>query len=247
MQYGSTCSESDFENNFKSKFFSVCPQTLKNRDCLVSCLLYAVHGLLIVGFEDIFPVWAATYDSLNGLDFLPSHIGLLYFIVVPILIPLQIVMIPKVANHLSAKTIVISTSFLCIIGIPLVPCTERLKNKYLLWLVLILLMIFIRFLFTAQCTSICIFINNSVDEDQLSSANGLGMAMSAVGRASAPLIFGSIYSWSMTNVKHLNPDGLGFPFNQYVTFYLLCCICLMIAIPAAFFPDRLNKPRNSYV
>ena len=63
-------------------------------------------------------------------------------------------------------------------------------------------------------------------------------------RALAPLVFGGVYSWSMTNVKNVYPDGLGFPFNQYLTFFFISFMSILSAIAASFFPDRLNYTKQ---
>ena len=252
-QYGATCSKFKLGSkgsvvtrlSSKSKTSNTFFQTLKNRDCLISCLLYTAHGMVIVGFEDIYPVYAATIKIFNGLEFSPKQIGILYSIVAPILLPLQIVLIPKIAKHLSAKQMVVLSSLLLVFAMPLIPCPERIRNINMSWTTILILMILIRFWFTAKFTGISIFINNSVHHAQLSSANGLGMAMSACGRAAAPLLFGNMYSWSMTNIKHFYLNSLGFPFNQYLTFYFIGLICLLMAIGTAYFPERLNRPREN--
>lgn len=53
---------------------------------------------------------------------------------------------------------------------------------------------------------------------------------------------GSIYSWSLTNVKGIegNEKALGFPMNQYLTFFVLTLIAIGNAVCASFLPDNLN-------
>ena len=252
-KYGATCSKfkltaSGTHLNRKlsteAKYDNLYLQILRNRDCLISCLLYTLQGIVLVGFEDIFPVWAATIQIFNGLEFSPRQIGILYSIVVPILIPMTILLIPKISKKLTAKQVVILSSLSCVIVIPLLICTERLRNKYLSWPALVILTISIRFWFTANFAGFSVLINNSVTPDQLSSAHGLSMAISAFGRATAPLLFGNLYTWSMTNIEHFYSNALGFPFNQYLAFYSIGFICLLTAILTAYFPDRLNEPRK---
>ena len=53
-------------------------------------------------------------------------------------------------------------------------------------------------------------------------------------------MFGSIYTWSLSNVRD---KTLGFPFNQYFPFLFLSLMGFLSATSASFFPKPLdNKP-----
>ena len=56
-----------------------------------------------------------------------------------------------------------------------------------------------------------------------------------------------MYSWSLTNVKEVaeNVNPLGFPFNQYFSFFMLSIMAFLILIPAYKFPRKYdNKVRT---
>lgn len=65
-------------------------------------------------------------------------------------------------------------------------------------------------------------------------------------RGLAPPIFGSIYSWSLTNIKGVegNEHALGFPLNQYFAFFILSFVCMITAIIAWHIPGALNQPHS---
>merc|ERR1712080_51978 len=93
--------------------------------------------------------------------------------------------------------------------------------------------------------SINVFVNNSVGPELLGSANGVAMTFSTVGRTIAPTLCGSIYAWSLKEIKHVrgNVNPIGFPFNQFFVFFVLSLFCISIAIAAAFVPEKMNKKK----
>ena len=58
-----------------------------------------------------------------------------------------------------------------------------------------------------------------------------------------PTFLGSMYSWSLTNVKEVseNVNPLGFPFNQYFSFFMLSITAFLIAIPACRIPRSCDN------
>ena len=59
----------------------------------------------------------------------------------------------------------------------------------------------------------------------------------------APTMVGSLFSWSLTNIKgvkdNLNP--LGFPLNQYFPFFILSFLAIVNAIIASRIPASLDS------
>ena len=62
-------------------------------------------------------------------------------------------------------------------------------------------------------------------------------------RLLSPTINGSIYSWSLTNVKNSanGESALGFPFNQYFPFLVLSAFAVASFIFESSFPRSLNE------
>ena len=95
--------------------------------------------------------------------------------------------------------------------------------------------------------SINILVNNTVEKDVLGSANGVAWTASCVGRLLAAVVFGNVFSWSLTNVESVaeNTNAIGFPFNQFFVFFIAALIFLAIAMIAKFcFSADIERPTN---
>ena len=125
----------------------------------------------------------------------------------------------------------------------MLPAIAAITNKSALWICLIILICIIRVGIFASDVAINILVNNSVGDDLVGSANGVAMTVVSIGRFVAPLLCGSLYSWSLTNIKgnYDYPNALGFPFNQFLTFYFLSGWTIIISVFAAKLPDRMDK------
>ena len=94
--------------------------------------------------------------------------------------------------------------------------------------------------------AINVLISNSSDPELRGSAMGVTMTAANMGRLLAPLLCGSIYSWSLENIQGIkgNIEPLGFPLNQFCTFYFLSAICVVIAVITASLPDSMNRRKQ---
>ena len=70
----------------------------------------------------------------------------------------------------------------------------------------------------------------------------IGGTFQNVGWLVAPVGMGRLYSWSLTNIKiSENSAPLGFPFNQYLAYFVLSAWAIFIAVVTTFLPDRMNR------
>ena len=62
----------------------------------------------------------------------------------------------------------------------------------------------------------------------------------------APILVGSTFSWSLTNIKGIedNVKPLGFPFNQYFPFFLLSLIGIIGVVICSRIPSYLDKSQR---
>ena len=225
----------------KSKFVKV----LKIKECFFSCLLYGLFSLADIGFSETFPVLASTSPKYKGMGFSTSQIGTVLLIVSVLVISLQIIVLPKVVNKFGAKKILIASNLTLTFLYPLLPVVAAITNISVLWICLILLIFLIRLFIFAGYLAINILVNNSVEDDLVGSANGAAMTVASTGRLLAPLVCGSLYSWSLTNIKGSDgyQNALGFPFNQFLTFYFLSLWLIMISVFTATLPNRMDIKR----
>ena len=72
------------------------------------------------------------------------------------------------------------------------------------------------------------------------------MLINILFRALGPVVFGSIFSWSLRNIKNVegNKNALGFPFNQYFAFFVMSIISFFNMIFVSQFPERLNRKKD---
>jgi hypothetical protein len=59
----------------------------------------------------------------------------------------------------------------------------------------------------------------------------------------APTAFGSMYSWSLTNISGLD-ESLGFPFNQYCVFFVQSLWAIFIALLCSRLPISMNYKKK---
>ena len=222
----------------KTKFMTV----LKIRECLFSSLLYGLFSIVDIGIAEMFPLLAATKPKYKGIGYSTEDIGTVLMVASVFLVILQMTVLPQLNNHFGSKKVLIASNFVTIFLFPLLPAITAITNRTTLWICLVSLIFLIRGCVFTGLLSINILVNNSVGSDLLGSANGVAMAAASVGQLVAPLLFGSLYSWSLTNIKGVdgNENALGFPFNQFLPFYILSVCSIFIAVFTSILPDRMN-------
>jgi hypothetical protein len=189
-------------------------------------LVYALLAFQNLFWVEIFPLWAVHSPTI-GLGFSGQDIGhVLGFVGVFNLISL-LIMYPLVSRF-------VSPLFLCRMPIvfliffyssaPLIS-TFLASSVTLRFLVKPLLIIFFGFkalIESTSFTSMMILVNNSAKPGQLGLVNGLAQTSAATMRFIAPLVGGTLWAWSLQN-------GLGFPFNNYLIFFVLCVVNVSLA------------------
>ena len=62
----------------------------------------------------------------------------------------------------------------------------------------------------------------------------------------APILVGSTFSWSLTNIKGIegNVKPLGFPLNQYFPFFVLSLIGIIGVVICSRIPSYLDKSQR---
>ena len=87
--------------------------------------------------------------------------------------------------------------------------------------------------------STIILVNCSVDPDLTGTANGMALTMASLGRLLAPVVAGSLYSWSLGNVIGAkgNVHALGFPLDGFFVFFLFSIWSVFVAVFTALLGD----------
>lgn len=208
------------------------------KKCVISSILYGTYSIAAVGFDEMFPLYAATSKLYNGFGFTTRQIGVA-LLAMAIFIPIfQVVVISKLTRRFGPRKVFIGSTLAMAFSIPLVPSLVPISNNIVFWFLLVVILLFTRVAVSGAFLAVNILLNNSVTSELLGSANGLGMTLSSAGRTIAPSLFGSMYSWSLENTKDVegNDEALGFPFNQYFPFFMLS----LVSILNAFFASQLS-------
>ncbi|XP_065663365.1 uncharacterized protein LOC105845772 isoform X4 [Hydra vulgaris] len=218
---------------------------LRNKNFVLSISLYGMSTMTTGGFDDLFPVFAATDIKYNGLSMKTSDIGTLYFATGLTVVVIQFTVITKIVARFGAKKVFSVATVLFSIQIFLLPTTNKIKNRIFLWVALWLTQCLMRTTYNAGVMCVNIFINNSVDSEQLGVANGLALSVSSIGRSLSSICVGLAYSWSLNNVKKRSSkeSSLGFPFNEYFAFIILSFLSILITVVASFLPESINKKK----
>ena len=216
---------------------------LQTKECWLCCILYSLFSVTDVGFNEMFPVLAATVPEYKGLGFTPAQLGTVLLVISIGCIILQLTILPQMANYFGPKKYLLLVNLIRTFVIPLLPSISAVRNPTLTWISLVMVLFLDRAGVFAGYLSINMLIANSSDPKLRGSANGVTMTAANLGRLLAPLMCGSIYSWSLPNITgiHGNENSLGFPFNQYCTFYFLSALSVLVAVITASLPDTMNS------
>ncbi|XP_057308427.1 uncharacterized protein LOC130646269 isoform X1 [Hydractinia symbiolongicarpus] len=216
------------------------------KPCLLSCLLYGSYAIIAIGYDELFPIFAATSKKYGGFAFTTSNIGVSLLVVAAVSVVLEIPLATKLIAKYGAKRVFIACTMLQSFLFPMHVVLTQISNTTLFWFLLIFTLIVTRLCIEGSLITVAVFLNNSVEAELLGTANGIGMTVSAVGRMIAPSLFGTLFSWSLKNVTNIeeNKHPFGFPFNQYFVFYLMSFIGILNAVFVGSFPDSINYKKK---
>nr|XP_047129803.1 probable peptide/nitrate transporter At3g43790 isoform X2 [Hydra vulgaris] len=208
---------------------------LRNKEFLISSVIFGFFTMFTDGFEELFPVFASTSTEYGGLGMSTSEIGLVYLTVSVAMLISQILLIEKIIHKFGSKKTFIVSSLLFGAMMPLLPLIVFIKNTTVLWFILWISEVVVSVSMMSGFTAANILINNSVGSDLLGLANGVAMSVSCIGRSVGIFGFASIYSWSLKNKER------PFPFNQYFSFYFILVVIILVSLTSSFIPVSLNK------
>ena len=252
--YGTRDVEADVKNNNAKttmSCFSKLRHSLRHSDimkvlgtkeCLLCCVLFVLFATVDIGFEEMFPIIASTSPKYKGMGFDPSDVGLVLMIVSIVQILFQLTLLPKLSTRIGPQRFLIISCVVQAIFSPCVPALASMSDRTVMWACLIAVIFVMRTSVFTGYLSINILVNNSVGVDIIGSANGVTMTASYLGRLTAPVLCGGMYSWSLKNIRGIpgNNGALGFPFDQFLTFFFMSAVCVVCAVVTAMLPKRMN-------
>ncbi|XP_065657420.1 uncharacterized protein LOC136082344 [Hydra vulgaris] len=214
-------------------------QPLMNKSCFCAMLLHLLFCIVGVGLYDLLTIYFATSREFGGLAMSSSHIGLLLMLPSIIEIIASVTLLPKFLRRFGAKQSFICWVVLCGCLSTFIPAFFKISNNGLRWFSLVTCIVAIHIFVSGCFLTVNMFVVNSALPEYQGAIIGLGGSISSIGRSIGPALFGSAYSWSLSNIKSKH---LSFPFDQYFAFFLFTAFCLLNAIFAFFFISKsLNK------
>lgn len=225
-----------------SKFMQICC----TKEAVMTSFLYALFSMVDIGYNEILPVLTSTSAAYRGMGFTPSQIGTLLMIAPAIYFVPQFTVIPNLTTRIGAKRTFIVANLVLVLAYSLLPVASAIRNHTGIYVCLITIIVVVRMSVFGGALSINILVNNSVAPNLLGTVNGAAMSFAALGRMVAPVVFGGIYSWSLNNIVGIreNSDPLGFPFNQFLTFFVLSLVSLLIALITTCLGDSIDRQKT---
>ncbi|XP_065902788.1 uncharacterized protein [Dysidea avara] len=215
---------------------------LKDKAAFGAVFLMGLFSFFSIGFDECYSLWSSTDRSLGGLGFSLNNIGVTLAIAGVMSVPLSLTIYNIMDKRIGTlMTYQINASIMIILVVLFPSMTYISENHFLLWIVLIVIMVIIRTTFSNCFICQGLFVSNSVTPDKLGAINGLGIAVTSLFRTFSPVVFGSIYSLSLSDTT----QRIGFPVDFHLIFILFSFGFLLTMVLVASFPKRLEKQRKS--
>ncbi|XP_068689943.1 uncharacterized protein [Montipora foliosa] len=209
----------------------------RNRNVLVSIAAYCILSFKVIGFDELFSLWAATPPHLGGLGFSTNQIGTSLVCVGAPLLVLQMVLYPKFERRLGAiRVFQLANAFIGVTILSLPFIHTYYNRSTVLWTLLIGILLLMKLNVGFSFSSTGIIVNNTVRSEMLGTINGLAMTAASTSRAVSPVVVGSIFAWSISEGLKL-----GFPLNMHFAFTLLSIGSVLAIATSCVLPEGLNR------
>jgi len=186
----------------------------------IAIICYCILSLATMLFFTVFPLWAATSNSLGGLGFDEKLISYSAPIMGISKIIIQLLIYPPIAKHMnSTQGYRFGLILLIIFSIFTPYISNFVEQPKTLWT----LLVFFISLFSASDAfaylSVIIMITESVSSEHLGFMHGFSGMCVSIMRMIGPTLAGSIWSLSLNS-------SLGYPFDEHLVFIIMFLLCI---------------------
>ncbi|XP_060064583.1 uncharacterized protein LOC132544938 [Ylistrum balloti] len=210
-------------------------------DVRQAVMVYTVFSFGMIGFEEIFTVWASTEHRFDGLNYAPDRIGAVIGISSLPLLVLNLFLFPFLAHKFGLKKTFAGCTLVLMVVVTVMPMLHLLQNQDTVLMVLVVMILLPQKLLTACCFSASsLFVNNSAPPNRAGAVNGIAMTMTAFARSLAPAVGGSIFAWSIG----YGAEKLGPPFDVNLSFFFFGFVLWMMVVYSIFINDKLNTQKK---
>uniref|UniRef100_A0A7M5UYR5 Major facilitator superfamily (MFS) profile domain-containing protein n=1 Tax=Clytia hemisphaerica TaxID=252671 RepID=A0A7M5UYR5_9CNID len=215
-----------FEKIKSARIFKV----FSNKNAMLCSISYMCFGFNVTGFNELYPLWVSTSTDYNGLGFTVKEVGESLMIACIPLIFLLIIIISKLSQRFGMKKMYMGSLAIQSVLVVIFPTIKYVPYKSLVWILLVIFIFVIRILYGAAFTAAIVIITSSVHKDLLGTVNGVAVAFMNISSAVAPYAYGTMYSWSLRNIKGItkNTDPLGFPFDPHFPYIVMSVVSLVV-------------------
>ncbi|XP_064400477.1 uncharacterized protein LOC135346696 [Halichondria panicea] len=213
---------------------------LWDRNVSLSLLMYCTFSFALIGWNEVFPVWAKTSPHLGGLGFSLREIGLALTIDGVVFLPFSLFLYPLLEKKFGSINACYGALIVLIPFTMLIPNIHYLSPwRGLLWFVLCLTLIINQICIGVAVSCSILFINNSVTFDKLGTINGLATSLTSFGRSLAPVVAGGMFSLSLSATM----NGYGYPIDYRFVFLMFGLTYLLCVLFVACLPVSINKQK----
>ncbi|CAM9131751.1 unnamed protein product, partial [Laminaria digitata] len=175
-------------------------------------LAYSLFSFLIIGSQEVYPLWALSTFANGGLDWTTRQIGQTLAVCGGGMLIFQLFVYPRVVERIGATR---SQRWSCCVTIPVYlsyPLLSMLHDSgEMLVAASVVVLFFTSIAANAVLINVSLATNNAVHPSQRGTINGLSMAMGALAKAAGPIVSSTVFAWS------INGDH-PFPFDCHLIF-----------------------------
>lgn len=213
---------------------------LGKSDVRHSVALYTVFSFAVIGYEDVFTIFASTSIEYDGLAFTTDEIGTALGAVSIPLMFIQLKLYPQLVKKFGIKRAFLICMFFIFIPVQLVPILHLLVyHKAWLWVGIILVTLPQRIATNSCFAGSSLLINNSVTAEMAGKVNGIGMTATAIARTLAPTLGGAMFSWSLKACQKY-----GSPLDVNITFVFFGFVLFISSLQCLFLPEHLDHQKK---
>lgn len=215
---------------------------LCDRGTSLALLTYCTFSFGVIGYEEVYSLWAATSPDLGGIGFTLHEIGTSLAVVGVLLLPFLFFLYPMMERRfgsIKSFQLCATVGLVVVVLLPNIHYLVTSGQKIWLWGILCTSQLILRICIGVSFGATTLLINNSVTFDKLGAVNGLAVSLTAFFRTVAPVFSGSIYSTSLSASNR----ATGFPLDYHLIFVIFSVVFLSSVLMASCLPERVNRQK----
>lgn len=211
---------------------------MKQKQVFVSTTLYGMSSFVVVIGNEIFTLWVVTSRADGGLNYNTQQIGVAVMICGVIGTVLQLTLYPYASEQLGVLGVHRWGGLMFAMNSLFIPCISFISNNETVTMIVVVLALTMQSVAaTWYLVSTFVLISNSCYSHQLATVNGIGQTCASLGRLSGPYLGSVLFAWSETN-------GLEWPFNQFLVYYLLAVLAVLIYQYSFLLPKSIQRRKR---